>query len=92
MTYVLEGFEALAADLQSKHNEIEALMKSRSAPDVINKRSQKMHLLLEALANNVDEICPELRAAGDKRWSKIITKGSVLSHQVKLLINVCTSI
>ena len=92
MTYVLEGFEALATDLQSKHNEIEALMKSRSAPDVINTRSQKMHLLLEALANHVDEICPELRAAGDKRWSKIITKGSMLSQQEKILINVCTSI
>jgi len=60
-------------------------MKSRSAPDVINKRSQKMHLLLEALANHVDEIVPELHAAGDKRWSKIITKGSMLSHQVKTL-------
>ena len=67
MTYVLEGFEALAADLQSKHNEIEALMKSRSEPDVINKGPQKMHLLLEAFANHIDEIGLELRAAGDKR-------------------------
>jgi len=84
MTYVLEGFEALAADLQGEHNEIEALMKSRSAPD-INKRSQKTHLLLEAIAIHVYEILPVLRAAGDKRWSKIITKGSMLSHQVKTL-------
>jgi len=76
---VLEGFEALAADLQSERNEIEAQMKSRSVPDILNERFQEMQLLLEALATHVNEIAPELRAIGDKRWPMIVTKRCKLS-------------
>ena len=68
-----------------EQNLLTKLMKSRSAPGIINEMLQEMHLLLEALAIYFDEIVPELRAAGGKRWSMIITKRSILSQEVKKL-------
>ena len=53
MEYTLHDFEVLASGLHDEQDDIEALIKSCSAPDVIYERLQEMHQLLEALVIHV---------------------------------------
>ena len=57
MEYTLHDFEVLASGLHDEQDDIEALIKSCSAPDVIYERLQEMHQLLEALVIHVYKDC-----------------------------------
>jgi len=85
MTCTLDKYETFAAIMQDEHDEIHALIKSRSGPDFINARLQEIHEQLEALTVDSAEIPQELRSAGDKRWARIVSKRYHLSRRVKTL-------
>ena len=53
MEYTLHDFAILASVLHDEQDDIEALIRSCSAPDVINERLQEMHQLLEAFVIHV---------------------------------------
>ena len=72
--------------MQDEHDKIQALIESRSAPDVINARLQEIHQQLEAITVDSFEIAQKLRAADDKRWTTIVRKKITFSQQVKSLI------
>jgi len=76
MAYTLHSFEVLASGLQDEQINIESLIRSCSEPDIVIKRLQETHLLLEALVIHVERIVPRLRAIGNKRWPSIVTKGT----------------
>lgn len=70
----LDDFKALASGLPDEHNDIEALIKSRSAPDVMNARLQEMHQLLEVLLICGKEIVSELLA---QCWRQKVDRGCI---------------
>ena len=85
MTCTLDKCETFAAIMQDERDEIQALIKSRSAPNVINARLQEIHEQLEALTVYSAEIARGLRSAGEKRWARIVGKRNHLSRRVKTL-------
>jgi len=76
MTNTLEVFEVLASGLQDEQNNIETLLNSHSALDVIDARLQGMHQLLDALTLRSEGAASELRWAGDEKWKDVIAKKS----------------
>jgi len=85
MTCTLDEYETFAAIMQDEHDEIHALIKTCSAPDVINARLQEIHEQLKALIVDNAEIARELRSVVDKRWARIVSKRYHLSRRVKTL-------
>ena len=76
MTNTLEVFEVLASGLQDEQNNIETLLNSHSAPDVIDARLQEMHQLLDTLTLRSEGAASELSRAGDEKWTDVIAKKS----------------
>ena len=81
----LEVFEVLASGLQDEQNNIETLLNSHSAPDVIDASLQGMQQLFDALTLRSVGAASELRRAGDERWTDVIAKKIQLSQRVKTL-------
>jgi len=76
MMNALEVFEVLTSGLQDEQNNIEALLNSHPAPDVIDARLQGMQQLFDALTLRSEGAASELRRAGDERWTNVIAKKS----------------
>jgi len=94
MTNTLEVFEVLASSgLQYEQNNIETLLNSHTAPDVIDARLQEMHQLLDALTLRSEGSASELRRAGDEKWTDVIAKKnptistSTLSERAREYLN-----
>ena len=79
----LEVFEVLASGLQDEQNNIETLLNSHSAPDVIDASLQGMQQLFDALTLRSVGAASELRRAGDERWTDVIAKKIQLSQRRK---------
>jgi len=76
MVNTLEVFEVLVSGLQDQQNNIETLLNSHPAPDVIDARLQGMQQLFDALTLRSEGAASGLRQAGDEKWTEVIAKKS----------------